>query len=52
MSETAAGAAVTQWRMLDAKAVKRLCRLTDDVPIMALPRLIEDVDSVGNGAET
>ena len=52
MGETAAGAAVTQWRMLDTRAVKGLCRLTDDVPIMTLLRLIDDVDSVGSGAET
>ena len=52
MGETAAGATVTQWRMLEAKVVKGLCRLTDDVPIMALPRVIDDVDGVGNGAET
>ena len=38
--------------MLDTKPVKELCRLTDDVPIMALLRRIDDVDSVGNGTET
>ena len=38
--------------MLDAKEVKELCRLTDNVPNMALSRLIDELESVGNGAET